>query len=173
MKVNWYLGLLCAIPVLLFAKYALLGTIVPIDDHNQSQFIRTYNPMPLVKPMLKGCQRARSVLSAASSSAGSISLRAVRNMQFQRKVEPEVCENADSSAILTALHSDVESALQSSGCQITSAEGIPIRYRCGDRTFGSVTLTRPERPAGDADGPLYLKIEISEEWAVRDPKQPS
>jgi hypothetical protein len=94
------------------------------------------------------------------------------NVQYERTIEPWLCGAYRYSAILTALHQNVVSALGSAGCQVLSDElsidhGVRIAYRCGKRTTGLITEVPTPRKSAAEDEPFSLKLRFYEEWAVR------
>ena len=136
---------------------------VPPDAQKQSKFLRTYDPMPLLHSALGADCGAASSFSA---SAGLMFLNLGHNVEYERTIEPELCRAYHYSAILTALHGNVVSALGSAGCRVLSDDlsldhGIRIAYRCGGRSTGLVTA------APSAHEPFSLKLRFQEEWSVR------
>jgi hypothetical protein len=170
---SWWRGA-CAVVIAYLALLAVAritaGTYISADDLKQSNFLRTYDPIPFLSSFRVGCQPLNTLVSA-SAAAGYTRLRGKgTNVRFTRTIQPDLCDTSHSASILTGLQQNLVSALGSAGCEVlwdslSLDQGIRIYYRCGTRTSGLVT-TSPPRSRAD-DGQPMLKLQIDEQWSVR------
>ena len=171
MKTLWYLvgGVALVYFALLAISWISSGALIPADERKQSAFLRTYDPAPFLRSLPPGCPPLGSIVGA-SAAAGYRSLSVTMNVRFTRTIQPDLCDGAQSSSILTGLKQNLVSALGSSGCEVSSDwlsldQGIRIYYRCGARTSGLVTAS-PPKPGGN-EGRSMLTLQIDERWSVR------
>jgi len=176
--------LLILIAVLIIGTFAV--TRIPAlfwvspTPQNQSAFIRSYDPMPVVNAFRSGCgpdgrlsDRLTEVGSGTSSGAGYAFLNSRKDVEHQLTVEPLYCGSpAGNAALLTALHEHALKALRNAACvvsgdRLTLEDGLQIRYRCHTRTTGVVTARPPRANTPGDDVHMLLSVHVDEWWAVR------
>jgi hypothetical protein len=160
-----------ACSVFLADKWISAKAVVAPEVAMQSDFLRLYNPVPLLNSFRVGCQSRTGVGTGSSSSAGYRFLRDFKNVHYSRTAHMELCDQSQYPTVLTALHRSVISALSFSGCKVDSddfavAGGVQISYRCGTRTAGYVTSG--SKMTGET-WPAYVTLQLNEEWNVRNP----
>jgi hypothetical protein len=172
--------------ILLLAALALgAATLIPTlaspTPQNQSRFIRSYDPMPVVKSFRAACSshgnlvdQFTETLTTREDSAGSIPrLGSPKDVEHHLTVEPHYCGNPDSNAaLLTALQQHAIAALRNAHCSVsgdslTLESGLRIGYACGTRTTGIVTAGPPLAKNADDPSHLVLSVKVDERWAVR------
>ncbi len=161
-----------ACAVLLANNWISKRSIVAAEVVNQSDFLRTYNPVPLLIHFRADCQVRTGVSTGSSSTPGYRFLNDIKNVHYTRIAHMELCDQKQFPAVLSALHQNVISALGFAGCRIdadqsSEDEGMQINYRCGTRTDGFVS-SGPKRGSG-GEWPSFVTLQLNEEWKVRDP----
>ncbi|HWE50144.1 MAG TPA: hypothetical protein VG273_10165 [Bryobacteraceae bacterium] len=146
------------------------ATIAP-DIANESDFLRIYNPVPLLNTFRSGCLARTGVETGTSSSSGYRFLSTFTNVHYTRTAHMELCDRSQYPTVLQALHKSVVAGLAYTGCKVDSDEfstaaGVRIAYRCGTRTSGYVT-SGTSLAAGD--WPASVSLQLNEEWNVRNP----
>jgi len=166
---RWRWLLLAGAATMIGASWTLSSNSVPADKAKESRFLSAWSPKLVFEPFQASCRA--ETLSSSEAIAGSLDpLGPDQNVHFKRTVEPKLCSG--NGALLTLLNQSILSGLGSAGCQVRSDQlsgdhGIVIAYRCGGRTFGSVTVTPPMMPSGENGGRYSLTLRIDEQWAVR------
>jgi len=146
-------------------------SVVIADVAKQSDFLRTYNPVPLLNHFRADCQVRSGVSTGSSATPGYRFLNDFRNVHYTRIAHMELCDQKQFPTVLSALHRNLLSALGFAGCKVDADQsspdgGVKITYRCGTRTSGFVS-SGPRR-SGD-DWPSFVTLQLNEEWYVRDP----
>lgn len=156
--------------VLLANKWISARSVIPADIAKQSDFLRTYNPIPLMNSFRRDCRPRTGVGTTTFAGPGYLFLNDVRNVRFTRTADTELCDQSQYPLILAALHRNLLSSLEYFGCRVSSDDsaerGVRIVYRCGTRSAGVVT-TGPEARPGDY--PSFIMLQLDEEWLVRNP----
>jgi hypothetical protein len=152
-------------------KWTSAQAVIAPDIAKQSDFLRIYNPVPLLNSFRAGCLARTGVETASSSSPGYHFLRNFTNVHYIRTAHMELCDRNQYPSVLSALHRSVVAGLAYTGCkvdsdQFTPAEGVQISYRCGTRTAGYV-ISGSKLTAGD--WPASVSLQLNEEWDVRSP----
>jgi hypothetical protein len=157
-----------ACAVLLANKWISVKSVIPADVAKQSDFLRTYNPVPLMNSFRRGCLPRTGVGTSSYAGPGYLFLNDVRNVRYTRTAHTELCDQSQYPLILAALHRSLLSSLDYFGCQVssddTAEQGVRIAYRCGTRSAGEVT-TGP-KPEPDS-WPSFIMLQVDEEWSVR------
>jgi hypothetical protein len=166
------IGILALASALFFAdKWISAKAFVAPDIVNESDFLRTYNPVPLLNSFRASCLARTGVGMGSSSTPGYRFLNNFKNVHYTRTAEMELCNQDQYPSVLTALHRNLTSALDYAGCKIqadqsTTADGVQITYRCGTRTTGFVSSG--PKPIG-GNWPSEITLQLNEEWYVRNP----
>ena len=167
-----------AVACALFAadKWISSKAVIPADIAKQSDFLRTWNPVPLLNSFRTGCKASTGVGTAFSASPGYLFLRDARNVRYTRTAHTDLCDQAQFPAAATAIHRSLLSGLGYYGCEVSSddfpgadfsaSRNVRILYRCGTRSAGTVTLG-PK--SGTGAWPTFVTLQLDEEWSVRDP----
>jgi hypothetical protein len=158
-----------ACAVLLADKWISVRASIPADASMQSDFLRIYDPVPLLNSFLEGCRWRASVASESAESPGYLFLNDARNVSYTRVAQTDLCDRSEYPLAVAALHRSALSALRYFDCQVssdnsTAGRRVRITYRCGTRTTGIVT-TAPAPGARSA----FLTLKLEEEWSVRTP----
>ena len=144
---------------------------IPADITRQSDFLRVYDPAPLLNSFLAGCRWRAGVESELLGSPGYLFLNTSENVWYTRTDHSNLCDQNQYPLAVAALHRSALSALRYFGCEVSSDEfeaggRVRIVYRCGTRTTGLVT-TGPG--PGPADGQAFVTLRLDEEWSVQSP----
>jgi hypothetical protein len=156
-------------------------SLISPTAQNESRFIRSYDPTPVVKSFRSACSpwggqvdMFTQVATERSDSAGYVPLfGSRRDVEHQLTVQPHYCGNPDkNAALLTALHEDVIAALRNAACwvsddRLTLDNGLRIAYRCGTRTSGIVAAGPPRVENLGDHRHLVLSVHVDEHWAVQ------
>lgn len=146
------------------------------SEENESKFLKSYDPVPVVNSLGLACyadgrpaDKPTDVSSGTSNSAGSSLWFARHPVEHSKTIEPSYCADAAKNAILfTTLEGNILQSLRNAGCtapdaRMTEEKGIRIKYGCG-RTVGTITAVATKI----GDGPLTeyrrLSVEIVEQW---------
>jgi hypothetical protein len=152
-------------------KWVSVRITIPADVTGQSDFLRAYNPTPLLSSFLAGCSWRAGPASELAASPGYRFLNDTVNVSYTRTDHTDLCDRDQYPLAGIALHGSALSALRYFGCQVLSDDfstgrGARIVYRCGTRTNGLVTTgPRPE----PGDWPSFVTLRVDEEWSVRNP----
>jgi hypothetical protein len=133
----------------------------------QSDFLRIYDPVPLLNSFLDGCRWRASVASESAASPGYLFLGDARDVAYTRIAQTDLCDQSEYPLAVTALHRSALSALRYFDCQVssddsTAGQRVRITYRCGTRTTGVVSAS-----PGPGDGSPFVTLRLDEEWSVR------
>lgn len=143
-------------------------SVIPADVSKQSDFLRTYNPVPLMNAFRKDCRPRTGVGTTSYAGPGYLFLNDVRNVRYTRTANTELCEQNQYPVVLTALHRSLLASLEYFGCRVSSDSSeereIRIEYRCGTRSEG-VATTGPTPATGV--WPSFIRLQVDEEWLVR------
>jgi len=156
-----------ACAVILGDKWISAKAVIPADPAKQSDFLRTYNPVPLMNSFRAGCRPRTGVGTTSFAGPGYLLLNDARNVRYTRTAHTELCEPSQYPLIVTALHRSLLSSLEYFGCQVssddfTAGRGVRIAYRCGTRSEGVVTTGPPPGP-----NRAFVMVQLDEEWSVR------
>jgi hypothetical protein len=179
---NYFLiALLTALTLGAAVKWLELRSWISPEAQNESRFIRSYDPTPVVKSFRSACSpwggqvdMFTQVATERSDGAGYVPLfGSHQDVEHHLTVKPQYCGNPDNNAaLLTALHEDVLAALRNAACwvsddRLTLENGLRIAYRCGTRTSGIVAAGPPQvKNLGDHRH-LVLSVNVDEHWAVQ------
>jgi hypothetical protein len=153
-------------------KWISARASVPADPSWQSDFLRIYDPVPLLNSFLANCAwKTGGAASEAAESPGYLLLNNAENVWYTRIAQTNLCDEDQYPVAVDALHRSALSALHYFDCQVSSdnfsaGTGVRIVYHCGTRTAGLVT-TGPKPQPGD--WPPVLTLRLEEEWMVRSP----
>lgn len=166
-------GSLISIAAVAFAafmadKWISVKAAVPADPARQSDFLRIYDPVPLLSSFLADCTWRTGVASELLASPGYLFLHDAENVAFTRIAQTKLCDQNQYPLAVAALHRSALSALRYFGCRVSSDEfspdtGVRIDYRCGTRTAGLVTT------GANSNRPDVVTLRLEEEWLVRTP----
>jgi hypothetical protein len=165
-------GNLIGLAALLYAafvsdKWISARLSIPADVTRQSDFLRIYDPAPLLNSFLAGCRWRAGVESEVLASPGYRFLNTAEDVSYTRTDHSNLCDRNQYPLAVAALHRSTLSALRYFGCKVSSDKsgagaGVRIVYRCGTRTTGLVTT-------GPADKSAFVTLRLDEEWSVRSP----
>jgi len=144
-------------------NWAAASSVVPPDVAKQSDFLRIYDPVPLLVSHRAACAPWGGAIKGMSSKPGSKLPWERRNVTFTRTARIDLCDEGRYPEVADLMHRTLLRALHFYGCEVSS-DDFPngpnprIMYHCGTRTSGVVTAGQPSR---------FLLLQIDEEWSVR------
>jgi hypothetical protein len=160
-------NLVLAAALLCFALFGYnwitVRSVVAPEVAKQSDFLRIYDPVPLLVSYRAPCSPWGGATKGMSAKPGSKVPWDVRNVTFTRTARIDLCDEDRYPQVEAIMHRTLLRALRFYGCEVSS-DDFPegpnprIMYHCGTRTSGVITAGQPSR---------FLLLQIDEEWSVR------
>lgn len=158
-------------------SYTTSRSTVYLSPEQESKFLQSFDPLGVLNSLGLACyedgeraEKAPDVSNGTSSGAGSAFWFSRRPVEHRRAMNAGYCgDSAKIAAVMSTFEERTLRSLRNARCEatdvrLTEDKGLNVKYRCGDRTTGTVTVQ--SSPSGSAADVHYNKLstEVRELW---------
>jgi hypothetical protein len=158
-------------------SYATSALTVYASPEQETKFFQSFDPVAVLNSLGLACyedgesaEKVPIFSNGASSGAGSSFWFSRKPVEHTREVGAGYCgDSAKIAAVMSTLEESTLRSLGNARCEatdvrMTDEKGLSVKYRCGNRATGTVTVQ--SSPSGSSAEVHYNKLttEVRELW---------